>query len=667
VLTQPGSSREVPPSPGFRYLLAVEVGLNMFFSWRRTLSRLAKTRSLTLRRRPLTFERLEDRCLLSGRPVVPLDAAPLIAREPGQDLQPLSSSNSLVPSPSQAADGTRALSVVPETINETVPPIVSNRPAVHAVADLVGTLAAAKIIPPDSHNAPTPQKPHIITSDDSQNAPLSDASESSAGNGKSPKPLTHALSELAVGTAGLQIDGPVVSVANLPTGPHRTGRNALLPGSLTILAAGVSGDKLVLRTDHALRVNSGLLTNQGKTGNSLTRHSAVNVISLAPGGSGSSGARTGTGGALQNDDNSLGFRDAALFRWLSGSWTEEVQNSHVAEALAYPNGVIGPNQSPNVPSPTGAFERLLNVSAGTGGVDRGLQASVYPVNVSGLFHAETLTGGDNEAGEKPAGGTVALAAPVPGLAAESGAPISAESAHRELLVSIGMAALVNDFLPSQETMSLDAANGVHLIKDPSKGAGASPVLASTVPSLHPEGSMARFEPFQMDVVATAPVSNDGVMAGTAGSTAVYLANEESSIWSIVTTYALVIIPRQRRHQPTILVVDPDDATRDALNVALVREGYFVLPAASVRDAWGTLRTPHARIDLVLMDPHLPDVSGIHLCARLREISPTLPVMVCAGDVEPGEVAQLQQLGVRYYLRKPVAFEELLHTVKTLLR
>jgi DNA-binding NarL/FixJ family response regulator len=42
-------------------------------------------------------------------------------------------------------------------------------------------------------------------------------------------------------------------------------------------------------------------------------------------------------------------------------------------------------------------------------------------------------------------------------------------------------------------------------------------------------------------------------------------------------------------------------------------------------------------------------------------------MVCAGDVEPAEVAQLQQLGVRYYLRKPVPFEELLHTVKTLLR
>jgi CheY-like chemotaxis protein len=172
--------------------------------------------------------------------------------------------------------------------------------------------------------------------------------------------------------------------------------------------------------------------------------------------------------------------------------------------------------------------------------------------------------------------------------------------------------------------------------------------------------------FQSHVVIASPAPGEAALAGTSGTTSVYLAPQDSSLWSILTTYALVIMPRQKKPQPTILVVDPDDATREALNVVLVREGYFVLPAASVRDAWGMFRTPHARIDLVLMDPHLPDVSGIHLCARLRELSPTLPVMVCAGEVEPGEVAQLQQLGVRYYLRKPIAFEELLHTVKAIL-
>ena len=66
---------------------------------------------------------------------------------------------------------------------------------------------------------------------------------------------------------------------------------------------------------------------------------------------------------------------------------------------------------------------------------------------------------------------------------------------------------------------------------------------------------------------------------------------------------------------------------------------FLIGIALPALAWepGSPAEVQARIDLVLLDPHLPDISGIHLCARLREISPTLPVMVCAGDVEPAEV------------------------------
>src|SRR5262249_5279382 len=165
--------------------------------------------------------------------------------------------------------------------------------------------------------------------------------------------------------------------------------------------------------------------------------------------------------------------------------------------------------------------------------------------------------------------------------------------------------------------------------------------------------------WQSEVTPAGPAPGAAALPGSTGPTSIYQTDEESSLWSLLTSYGLVILPRQRKYQPTILVVDPDDATREALTVVLVGEGYSVLPAASVRDAWGMVRTPQVRIDLVLLDPHLPDVSGIHLCSRLRELNPTLPVMVCAGEVEPAEVAQLRALGVRYYLRKPIAFEELL--------
>jgi DNA-binding response OmpR family regulator len=125
-------------------------------------------------------------------------------------------------------------------------------------------------------------------------------------------------------------------------------------------------------------------------------------------------------------------------------------------------------------------------------------------------------------------------------------------------------------------------------------------------------------------------------------------------------------PDARKHQPTILVVEDDETARDAMTRILVGEGYLVLTAESGHDALGTLRTPLSPIDVVILDVHLPDVSGIALCARIRESSPGVPIVVCTGAAEPEEGAQLLELGVHRYFRKPIAVDELLATVEAAL-
>jgi CheY-like chemotaxis protein len=140
-----------------------------------------------------------------------------------------------------------------------------------------------------------------------------------------------------------------------------------------------------------------------------------------------------------------------------------------------------------------------------------------------------------------------------------------------------------------------------------------------------------------------------------------------SLWGLLFSYALVLPFGPKRHQPTIMLAEGDEATRDAMTVLLVHEGYLVLPAATAHDALGVLRAPISPIDVVLLDTHLPDVNGVHLCQRLRELYPTLPVLVCTGEAEPAEVAQLLKLGVQHYLRKPIVLHELLTTVRSLLR
>ena len=98
-----------------------------------------------------------------------------------------------------------------------------------------------------------------------------------------------------------------------------------------------------------------------------------------------------------------------------------------------------------------------------------------------------------------------------------------------------------------------------------------------------------------------------------------------------------------------------------------RQGYLVLTAPTGHDAVVLLQVESEPIDVVLLDVHLPDVSGVDLCVRLSELRPGLAVVVCSGEAEPQEVARLLELGVRRYFEKPVEPDELLVTVEAALR
>lgn len=165
--------------------------------------------------------------------------------------------------------------------------------------------------------------------------------------------------------------------------------------------------------------------------------------------------------------------------------------------------------------------------------------------------------------------------------------------------------------------------------------------------------------------ATAPVT--AVTGGGSRGSSGPMLDENHDNWGLLFAPALFAFGVPKRYQATILLVDHDETTRDPLHMLLAEEGYLVLAAGSAHDAWGVLRAPLAPIDLILLDPHLPDVSGMMLYARLQELYPELPVVICSHDeLEPSELAAFRALGAPYYLRKPVAGEKLLATVQAVL-
>ena len=116
--------------------------------------------------------------------------------------------------------------------------------------------------------------------------------------------------------------------------------------------------------------------------------------------------------------------------------------------------------------------------------------------------------------------------------------------------------------------------------------------------------------------------------------------------------------------PLILVVDDEQSYRDALSVALQREGFLVETAADGTEA--IARFEATKPALVLLDVMLPKISGIDVCRELRSRSRVPIIMVTAKTSEIDAVVGLE-VGADDYVSKPFRLRELIARVRAALR
>ncbi len=116
--------------------------------------------------------------------------------------------------------------------------------------------------------------------------------------------------------------------------------------------------------------------------------------------------------------------------------------------------------------------------------------------------------------------------------------------------------------------------------------------------------------------------------------------------------------------PLILVVDDEQSYRDALQVALQREGFLVETAADGPEALA--RFDATRPALVLLDVMLPKISGVDVCRDIRSRSRVPIIMVTARNSEIDAVVGLE-VGADDYVTKPFRLRELIARVRAALR
>lgn len=113
---------------------------------------------------------------------------------------------------------------------------------------------------------------------------------------------------------------------------------------------------------------------------------------------------------------------------------------------------------------------------------------------------------------------------------------------------------------------------------------------------------------------------------------------------------------------TILIVDDDPVNQQVLQMVLQSVGFNVLQELT---AEGAIKTTESRLDeirLVLLDVTLPRLSGFDVCAEIRKMSKTLPILMLSARKTATDVERAKEVGANGYHSKPFDRTELIAAI-----
>ena len=121
-----------------------------------------------------------------------------------------------------------------------------------------------------------------------------------------------------------------------------------------------------------------------------------------------------------------------------------------------------------------------------------------------------------------------------------------------------------------------------------------------------------------------------------------------------------------RGSETILFVDDEDMIIEVAEEMFEQLGYKLLIARSGKEAIKTYQENKERIDIVLLDMIMPDMSGSDTYGSLKEIDPDIKVLLSSGYSINGRATEILDRGCNGFIQKPFKMQELSQKLREIL-
>ena len=118
-----------------------------------------------------------------------------------------------------------------------------------------------------------------------------------------------------------------------------------------------------------------------------------------------------------------------------------------------------------------------------------------------------------------------------------------------------------------------------------------------------------------------------------------------------------------RGSESILIVDDEKAMADVTQSMIERLGYQVSARTSSIEALEAFRSNPDRYDLVITDYTMPNMTGVELAEKLLELRPDISIVLCTGYSERIDEKKAKLRGIRAFVMKPIALNELAKTIR----